>query len=207
MAEVNSEFSDALDQMDDRLMKLVDQMNLSDEAKAAARKTIEGYIAGLGLSGGTLLFDAYNLSNQLNDSFDNDPYAVARATAYHPPGFAAGTLDAPDMFIAGERGPELIVGAGGSSVFPADKTNAILSAIEPPAGFDGPSYGGGVYNRVFGDKKVTLDISGGGGTIQITGGNIDREAIWNAVSPMIKPKVLDILETEIFEEGDESNAI
>lgn len=38
------------------------------------------------------------------------------------PMLARGTKNAPDMFIAGESGPELIVGAGGSKVYPADQT-------------------------------------------------------------------------------------
>lgn len=38
------------------------------------------------------------------------------------PMLARGTKNAPDVFIAGENGPELIVGAGGSKVYPADET-------------------------------------------------------------------------------------
>lgn len=38
------------------------------------------------------------------------------------PMLARGSKNAPDAFIAGERGPELIVGAGGSKVYPADET-------------------------------------------------------------------------------------
>lgn len=38
------------------------------------------------------------------------------------PMLARGSANAPDMFIAGENGPELIVGRGGSRVYPADQT-------------------------------------------------------------------------------------
>lgn len=41
------------------------------------------------------------------------------------PLLARGSKNAPDTFIAGERGPELIVGAGGSKVYPADETRRI----------------------------------------------------------------------------------
>lgn len=42
------------------------------------------------------------------------------------PMLARGSKNAPNTFIAGERGPELIVGAGGSKVYPADETRNIL---------------------------------------------------------------------------------
>lgn len=42
------------------------------------------------------------------------------------PLLARGSKNAPNTFIAGERGPELIVGAGGSKVYPADETRNIL---------------------------------------------------------------------------------
>lgn len=38
------------------------------------------------------------------------------------PMLARGSKNAPDVFIAGENGPELIVGRGGSKVYPADET-------------------------------------------------------------------------------------
>jgi len=41
------------------------------------------------------------------------------------PMLARGSKSAPDVFIAGEAGPELIVGRGGSKVYPADETRRI----------------------------------------------------------------------------------
>lgn len=41
------------------------------------------------------------------------------------PMLARGSKNAPDVFIAGENGPELIVGRGGSKVYPADETRNI----------------------------------------------------------------------------------
>lgn len=42
------------------------------------------------------------------------------------PMLARGSKNAPDTFIAGERGPELITGAGGAKVYPADETRRML---------------------------------------------------------------------------------
>lgn len=44
----------------------------------------------------------------------------------HIPMLAKGTNDAPDMFIAGENGPELITGAKGATVRPYDVTRDLL---------------------------------------------------------------------------------
>ena len=51
--------------------------------------------------------------------------ALQNSTTYTPPtttptvpGHAGGTTDAEDIFVAGENGPELIVGKQGSTVFP-----------------------------------------------------------------------------------------
>ena len=46
----------------------------------------------------------------------------------HIPMLARGSTNAPDMFIAGEAGPELIVGKGGARVYPADQTRSMLGA-------------------------------------------------------------------------------
>ena len=54
------------------------------------------------------------------------------------PMLARGSKNAPDVFIAGENGPELIVGAGGSKVYPADETRNKLAG----SGDDVPLIGG-----------------------------------------------------------------
>jgi hypothetical protein len=53
---------------------------------------------------------------------------------------ARGSKNAPDVFIAGEAGPELIVGRGGSKVYPADETRRIRERGDE--GNDGPLVGG-----------------------------------------------------------------
>lgn len=50
------------------------------------------------------------------------------AKALHIPGFAKGSTNTPDTFIAGENGPELITNAPGRVVYTAQQTRRILSA-------------------------------------------------------------------------------
>lgn len=50
------------------------------------------------------------------------------AGALHIPGFAKGSTNTPDTFIAGENGPELITNAPGRTVYTAQQTRGILNA-------------------------------------------------------------------------------
>lgn len=50
------------------------------------------------------------------------------AGALHIPGFAKGSKNTPDTFIAGENGPELITNAPGRTVYTAQQTQGILKA-------------------------------------------------------------------------------
>ncbi len=50
------------------------------------------------------------------------------ASALHIPGFAKGSTNTPDTFIAGENGPELITNAPGRTVYTAQQTRGILNA-------------------------------------------------------------------------------
>ncbi len=43
--------------------------------------------------------------------------------------YATGTTDAENIFLAGEYGPELVIGAQGSTVFPAGETRKIIEAV------------------------------------------------------------------------------
>lgn len=50
------------------------------------------------------------------------------AKTLHIPGFAKGSTNTPDTFIAGENGPELITNAPGRTVYTAQQTKGILKA-------------------------------------------------------------------------------
>ena len=178
---------------------------MTAEAHAAAESVANAAIAGLGGGNADL------------------PVAISI------PGFAKGTTSAPDMFIAGEDGPELIVGAGGSTVYTADETSQILASARMPNGYDEamnlindlpmPKYrdidtSGMPGMKQFdaeaptaqsgmGDKRIVLDITGKG-EIELSG--VDEETVWDCVSPKLKDAFLGILRTEIYEEGDLSYA-
>jgi hypothetical protein len=154
-------------------------MSMADDAAKAARETIAAYVA--------------EIRKGVKD-LDLAAGAVAQAgigvlggkgiPGFVVPGFAEGTGNAPDMFIAGEDGPELVVGAGGSAVYPADATRGIAAAAGT-------------------DRRIAIDINGSG-EIDVSGA--DEEAVWGMVQPRLKAALMGIIKAEIFEEGDRSYA-
>lgn len=139
-------------QMDDLVIKMgqtIDEMDLSSEAKAAAKNTISSYANSI-LSGKTsavsaakevanavsLALSSTNTTVHINTSASSSgssgsgkPSSSATATKTVP-AHATGTVNVEDVFIAGENGPELIVGKAGSTVFPTSETDRIISAFD-----------------------------------------------------------------------------
>lgn len=120
------------------------------------------------------------------------------------PKLAVGSKDAPNTFIAGEKGPELITGAAGARVFPSDETDRIISAFErqssplmvsaSPFGEDRQS-----EDPASDEKTINININGEG---TIKGKGISKDEILEYLIVHLKPILLSIIETEIFEEGD-----
>ena len=129
------------------------------------------------------------------------------------PGHASGTTDAEDVFVAGENGPELIVGGGGSTVFPADETRKIIAALDGMRGREtglylpAPDFGADVptirTDDSGGERKVYLEIAGKG-NIELTGSKVDQETLLAFLYEYLKPVLAEIMTQEIFEEGDQS---
>lgn len=132
---------------------------------------------------------------------ENGPELVARPAA----AYAKGTTNSADYFIAGENGPELIVGEQGSTVFPTGETDRLINALnrkEQPlqvfAGTGNPSGGSG--EQV---KHISLDIAGSG-AIEVGGGEADRETILEVLLEHLKPVLINVIQSEIFEEGEQA---
>ena len=124
-------------------------------------------------------------------------------------GYANGTTNAEPAFIAGEEGPELILGRQGSTVFPTAETDRLLNALnrrEQPLSIL-PDWGGGSQSTqprqpAAEEKHIRLEIAGSG-AIQLEGGRgADQESILSVLYEHIKPALLSIIQNEIFEEGE-----
>ena len=128
---------------------------------------------------------------------------VSKAAAY-----ATGTTNSDDFYIAGEDGPELIVGKQGSTVFPTEETDRIINSLSDrdrgPINITADT-GGGMGNNSEGGageqvKRILLEIAGSG-AIEV-GGGASKESILEVLTDHIKPVLLNLLQQEIYEEGD-----
>lgn len=204
VAKIETDFDEKMGEIEQTMVGTVEKMEMTDEAAAAAKATIEAYC---------------NAIRSMTGEAGSAAQAVANAAAAHlsttpsttVSGHANGTLSAPeDVYIAGEEGPELIVGARGSEVFPAQETEKILSAVggdETPVstensaafssgGQSAPSEEGGADRS---EKRIILEINGSG-SIDATGA--DEDTILDVLTRHVKPVLMNIIKGEIFEEGD-----
>lgn len=122
--------------------------------------------------------------------------------------YADGTTFSDGMYIAGENGPELITGAAGSTVFPASETNRLIEALSQPQPLpELPTAGGPVSDSSnseseSGEKHIVIDINGGG-SISVSGNNqMDKDQVLNLLQENMKPVLMRIIQSEIYEEGD-----
>ena len=98
MAELETDFSNSLTKIQTDMETAVDNLNLSDEAKANAKSTMDAYVKEIqdGVS------KAQSAINSL--SFAN---TTLKGGGYHA--YAEGTVDAePGLALVGEEGPELV---------------------------------------------------------------------------------------------------
>ena len=153
--------------------------------------------------------------NELKNEFADYEKTIASSNneiiqAYSQMGYGAhanGTTNAEDIFIAGEEGPELIVGKRGSTVFPAEETNKILSAINDQPLYIPPSESPvskqiEKISETTSRKEISLNINGSG-SINVTGG-VDKEQVVEIVLDNLRPAILNLLSQEVFEEVEGS---
>lgn len=133
---------------------------------------------------------------------EKGPELVARPAA----AYANGTTDSTDYFIAGENGPELIVGQQGSTVFPTEETDRLISALNekrrPLQVFSDAGTQGGEKTTGEQVRRILLEIAGSG-AIEVGGsGGADKETILSILYEHLKPVLMNILQGEIYEEGE-----
>lgn len=220
-------FSAQMAEIEAEMQATVEEMNLSEEAAASATATIEAYTQQIaaGATGAAaaakqvsaavaaaLAGSDTSTSLEINASGTVNMVKAARAVGSFGNvgsliGHTNGTTNAEPAFIAGEEGPELILGRQGSTVFPTEETDRLLNALnrrEQPlpvlSGWGGDEQEG-QPRQAAAEKRITLEIAGSG-AIQIDGRGADKESILGVLYEHIKPALLSIIQGEIFEEGE-----
>lgn len=228
MADVETEFSEKLDDIKKRLGEAVDDMELGKEAADSAKLTMDGYISQLKSSGDTAVSEAQNIARRITaalnvnvsptistdssssgstPSVTTTPSSSGTTTATTVKRHANGTTYADDVFIAGDDGPELIIGKKGAKVFPADETNRIIDAVTDDNHFSIPPSESPVKKfenktESVSRREVDLNINGKG-SINVKS-NMDKEQVAEILIENLKPALMSIISTELFEEGENS---
>ena len=131
VADWQTGFSAQMDEILNKMNSTVEGLNLSTEANAAATSTMSAYANAIKTAGDSAVTAAQSIANRvkaaLQSASTNINIGVSGGSV---PGHATGTTNAEDVFIAGENGPELIVGKAGGTVFPAEETNRIIRAMQ-----------------------------------------------------------------------------
>lgn len=206
VAGMQTDFDKEVDKVKESLENAVNDMNMSDESRKAALETMDAYIEAIkskqaeAVSASEAV--AYATANILNGKaqyptgyFPGMPSDVYEKIQHN----ANGTDNAANAFIAGEEGPELVVGAGGSKVFTADETQSIFRNTAAALGAAQSS----ALPYASQERKIVIDF-GGKGSIKVDG-NANVDDIVAVMYEYAKPILVSLLEEEMVEEGEESH--
>ena len=128
VAKMETDFDEKMGEIETRMSKTVQNMEMTDEARKAAQDTIKAYCDAIRSMTGEAGSAAEAVANAAASHLKTAPTTTPTTTTVT--GHANGTLSAQeDVYIAGEKGPELIIGARGSEVFPTQETERILAAV------------------------------------------------------------------------------
>lgn len=190
MAELETDFSDSLTQIQTDMETAVDNLNLSDEAKANAKSTMDAYVQEIenGVAKAQKAIDSLSFAN-----------TTLKGGGYHA--YATGTMDAePGLALVGEEGPELVNFGGGEVVYTADETEKILAKDTPKDNFYvAPEQNNEEISG--GDKTITLRVEGAG-EMKVTGNGVSKEDVVSLLMSNVKDALMGIIQQEIEEEGD-----
>lgn len=125
VAKMETDFDEKMGEIETRMSE---NMEMTDKARKAAQDTIKAYCDAIRSMTGEAGSAAEAVASAAASHLKTAPTTTPTTTTVA--GHANGTLSAQeDVYIAGEEGPELIIGARGSEVFPTQETERILAAV------------------------------------------------------------------------------
>jgi TP901 family phage tail tape measure protein len=189
VADLKTDFTATMDELQTALAEDIEAMDLGDEAKASAQATIQGFIDG-----------AVGMLPQVTAAY-NRVAAAARAalsasgtgTAGSIPGYAVGTQSAaPGFALVGENGPELVYFNGGEQVMTAEETAAMRESMEIQAITFAPQLLEALH-AIHGDGALSAEPGAGSGT-----GSVELQIVFQ-INGGASPETVEALR----EYGDE----
>lgn len=189
VADLKTDFTAVMDELQTALAEDIEAMDLGDEAKASAQATIQGFIDG-----------AVGMLPQVTAAY-NRVAAAARAalsasgtgTAGSIPGYAVGTQSAaPGFALVGENGPELVYFNGGEQVMTAEETAAMRESMEIQAVTFAPQLLEALH-AIHGDGALSAEPGAGSGA-----GSVELQIVFQ-INGGASPETVEALR----EYGDE----
>lgn len=189
VADLKTDFTATMDELQTALAEDIEAMDLGDEAKASAQATIQGFIDG-----------AVGMLPQVTAAY-NRVAAAARAalsasgtgTAGSIPGYAVGTQSAaPGFALVGENGPELVYFNGGEQVMTAVETAAMRESMEIQAITFAPQLLEALH-AIHGDGALSAEPGAGSGA-----GSVELQIVFQ-INGGASPETVEALR----EYGDE----
>ena len=154
VAELKTDFSATMDELQQELAADIEAMDLGDEAAASGRATIQGYIDAANDMLPEVQAAYKALARAASNSLGTPSYVNSAWYASGNRGYATGTESAqPGWAMVGENGPELMFFNGGEKVLNAAQTSALQA--EPAVSAKLASTGGSMP-----PVQVTFQIDG-----------------------------------------------
>lgn len=206
MVEMNSTVQEKMEELKTSVETGVEGLNLSKEAASAAQETINAYIEEIERQGSLAVDAAAKVSSSVSAALSKTSIKGSIA------GHANGTTYGESVYLAGEYGPELIVGRQGSEVFPASETARILSAVmnnreRDPEVQMAPQEVTTIIKESTDktstnneNKNVTLTIKGKG-SLDI-GQSVSRKDLLAYMKDELEGAIMNIMLREVYEEGE-----
>lgn len=156
VADLKTDFSSTMDELQQELAADIEAMDLGDEAAAAGRATLQGYVdaANAMLPEVKAAYEA--VARAASSALGTPSYSNSAYAANNNKGYATGTESAePGWAMVGENGPELMFFNGGEKVLNAAKTSSLQAQVEPAVSANLVSAGGSMP-----PVQVTFQIDG-----------------------------------------------
>lgn len=161
IADLKTDFTNTMDELQAQLAANIDAMDLGDEAAESGKATIQGFITG-----------ATSMLPQVTAAYTRIANAAKAAlstsgtgTAGSIPGYAVGTQSAaPGFALVGEHGPELVYFNGGEQVMTAEETAALQASAEIQAITFAPQLLEAIH-AIPGDSALSASLPGQSGKI------------------------------------------
>lgn len=196
VAEMETDFTERMDAINQELQTSVNNMNMADDAAAAARETLDSYI-------NTIKLKVPEVNSALEGiKFANANTLFTMPVAAHADG---GIFDEPHYGVFAEEGPESFIPINGSENSKAiwRETGRQLGMYQEDADefYVAPSSDINSSEPVSENKTITLKLEGAG-EMRVGSNGMSKEQVLNVLMENVKGVLMNIVQQEILEEGD-----